>query len=139
MKKIIFAIAFTLGLNAVFAQSNAANRKDLPPDVRAEKASQRWAKDLALSAEQTGKIKTAILTRITNMNALKAKNVTDKKAFHAEAKTIKETFYSEIKTILSAEQLQKFEAQKAAMKQKHKDKKQGNTTGAGSGNLDDID
>lgn len=107
-----------LGASHLFAQ-----KKALSPEERAEKAKQKLSKELSLSSEQAEKVKSIILARNTEIQNLRAQNITDKKAFHSQAKTIREKARAELKATLTEEQYKKFEAKKAEMKKKRMSQK----------------
>lgn len=138
MKKFLYTLAFALGMNATFAQTTV-NKKEMSPEIRAEKTSQKWSKELGLSVDQKDKVKSIIINRINNMNALRAKNLTDKKAFHKEAKSINENFENDLKGTLSTDQFQKYMAFKEKMKKKHKEKKQTKSKVGVSDDVDEMD
>lgn len=135
MKKLMIMMLLFLAMNAVYAQKG--NFKNVPPAERADKAAKHLTKVLALTPVQAEKVKTAVINRVTEMYALRDKNMTDKKAFHAEAKKIKATWESELSNIISPEQMQKYTAMKAEIKSKHKANKQ--TQGAAPANTDAYD
>lgn len=135
MKKIMIMMLLVLGMNAVYAQKG--NFKNVPPAERADKAVKHLTKVLALTPVQAEKVKSAVFTRITEMYALRDKNMTDKNEFHTEAKKIKGAWESELSNIISPEQMQKYTAMKAELKSKHKANKQ--AQGAAPADTDTYD
>lgn len=93
-----------------------AERKN--PTNRAEKRVEKWKSDLSLSDAQAIKVKAALVTKMTKMEALKEK-AGDEKVDKTERKTIQTAFETELKSILSAEQFTKYEQIKADKKEKH--------------------
>ncbi|PIY11343.1 MAG: hypothetical protein COZ18_04110 [Flexibacter sp. CG_4_10_14_3_um_filter_32_15] len=104
------------------AEALQAERKD--PNNRAEKRVEKWKTELSLSDAQATKVKTALVTKMTKMQALR-EAAGDEKVDKTERKAIKTAFETELKSILSAEQFTKYEQLKAEKKAKHGKGKKG--------------
>jgi len=98
------------------AEALHAEHKD--PTNRAEKRIEKMKTELSLSDAQATKVKAALVTKMTKMQALKEK-AGDDKVDKTERKTIKTAFETELKSILSSEQFTKYEQMKADKKAKH--------------------
>lgn len=98
------------------AEALKAERKN--PANRAEKHVQKMKTELSLSDTQTPKVKAALVTKMTKMQALKEK-AGDAKVDKTERKAVKTAFETELKSILSSEQFTKYEQIKADKKAKH--------------------
>lgn len=105
------------------AEALHAEHKD--PTKRAEKRVEKWKTELSLSDEQATKVKAALVTKMTKMQALKEADNEDEKANKTERKAIKTAFETELKSILSSEQFAKYEQIKADKKAKHGNHKKG--------------
>ncbi|WP_375562726.1 Spy/CpxP family protein refolding chaperone [Bernardetia sp. OM2101] len=108
------------------AEALHAEHKD--PNKRAEKRVEKWKTELSLSDAQATKVKAALVTKMTKMQALReaAKDKgDDEKVDKIERKAIKTAFETELKSILSSEQFAKYEQIKAEKKGKHGNHKKG--------------
>ena len=129
MKKValILAVAMSIvGLTNSYAQQDKKGKSkgemaQKSPEEMASKRSEMWKKELGLSDEQTGQMKTAISERITKIGA--AKVLTDKVAKKDAMAAAKTEYDAKVKTILTPEQSTKFTAKKEEMKKKNADKK----------------
>ena len=90
-----------------------AEHKD--PNKRAEKRVEKWKSELSLSEAQATKVKAALVTKITKIQALK-EAADENKVDKAERKAINTAFETELKSILSSEQFTKYEKIKAEKK-----------------------
>lgn len=98
------------------AEALRAEHKD--PKNRAEKRIEKWKSELSLSDTQSIKVKAALVTKMTKMQALK-EAAKDEKIDKTEGKAIKIAFETELKSILSSEQFTKYEQIKTEKKDKH--------------------
>ncbi len=98
------------------AEALKAERKN--PEKRAEKRVEKWKSELSLNDAQTAKVKTALVTKMTKMQALK-EAAGEQKVDKSERKAINVAFETELKSILSNEQFVKYEQLKAEKKAKH--------------------
>lgn len=98
------------------AEALHAEHKD--PAKRAEKRIEKLKSELSLTDAQATKVKAALVTKMTKMQALK-EAAGEEKVNKTERKAIKTAFETELKSILSTEQFAKYEQIKADKKAKH--------------------
>ncbi|MBO9703040.1 MAG: hypothetical protein J7604_22690 [Sporocytophaga sp.] len=120
MKKILSTVIFSAFIAFTsFAQNqgqhqghqhNGGGHEQKTPEERAEAHAQRLTKELSLTADQTGQVKTIILTQEQKAEEIRAKykTATDKKAEHQEMEALKTSSEGEIEKILTADQLTKY-------------------------------
>ncbi|AFM04912.1 hypothetical protein Fleli_2547 [Bernardetia litoralis DSM 6794] len=111
------------------AEALRAEHKD--PNNRAEKRVEKMKTELSLNDAQATKVKAALVTEMTKMQALK-EAAGEEKVDKSERKALKTAFETELKSILSDEQFTKYEAIKAEKKAKqgkHKKGKKGHRKG----------
>lgn len=102
---------------------------------RTEKALKHLTKQLSLSADQGTKTKALLEARFTQIKAAYDKAATDKdrKAFNTSRKEALTKFDADFKSILTADQLSKYDALKAKMREKAKAKLEERKGGAKPG------
>lgn len=119
MKKIIFLMAMTvLATGAISAKSPAVyvqqGQGQSSPEERAERMTNMMTKQLALSADQSTKLKPILLARATEQTELRQKMQTgDRKLAMEEVKKLNEKYNTQIKAVLTAEQYTKYETLQA--------------------------
>ncbi|MBA3663862.1 MAG: hypothetical protein H0W61_06600 [Bacteroidetes bacterium] len=134
MKKIILALTLVAGLCTVCdaqesktgAPQEKGDKKNLTPEDRAKRGTDRAAKEFGLTADQKTKWEAATLERIKANSPLheKMKGSTtpeERKALHVQAKTNNEKFDSTVKGFLTAEQKTKYDAKIEELKKKRKE------------------
>ncbi|WP_291726242.1 Spy/CpxP family protein refolding chaperone [Bernardetia sp.] len=102
------------------AEALRAEHKD--PEKRAEKRLEKLKSELSLTDAQASKVKSALVTKMTKMQALK-EAAGEERVNKDERKALHTAFENELKSILSDEQFKKYEEIKAEKKGKHKHKK----------------
>jgi periplasmic protein CpxP/Spy len=102
-----------------------AKKSELSAEEMANKKADKLKSELTLTDEQRTKVYQAQLEKITQMKAIKAKNLEDKKAKAKEVKPVNEAFQAKMKTILTPEQLTKWEEMKKNQKEKGKEFRKG--------------
>lgn len=121
-KNLFFAVFAMLFIFAVNAQAQAKKAKK-SPEKRVENQLKKMTELLELTSDQQTKVKAAIETRITAVDAeregAESKEDIDRKAIRAA----KKAFDTEIKGILNEEQTKKYEAWKAEKKEKRREKR----------------
>lgn len=100
-------------------KAEALKEEHKDPNKRAEKRTEKWKTELSLTDAQASKVKAALVTKMTKMQALK-EAAGEEKVNKEERKAIKTAFETELKSILSKEQFAKYEQIKAEKKAKHK-------------------
>lgn len=103
-KLIALGLMVFLTINVVIAQRG---NKNVTPEVRAQKQTERLTKHLSLTESQTTQIAAINLEFANKMTAIKG-NTTDKKASKAAFKTLKTEQSTAIKAVLTPEQLTKY-------------------------------
>jgi protein CpxP len=98
-----------------------ANKSELTAEEMASKKADKLKTELSLTDEQCTQVYQAQLEKITQMKAIKAKNLEDKKAKAKEMKPVNEAFQTKMKSILTPEQLTKWEEMKKNQKEKGKE------------------
>ena len=114
MKRIIL-ILFTVAIASVNALAQGPERSSPPkktPEERAENMTKRLTKELNLSVDQQGKVKSIILKREQ-----------DREKIAKEMKEAPVKVKEELKVVLSPEQFQKFEAKEAEMKKNREERR----------------
>lgn len=148
MKKLLFTVAFMVGVS-MFAQTASPNaneqgksksakskgkggkgkgqeKKNMTPEERADKVSNRMKTELGLTDDQATKVKAITLTRATKMAEIRTKAKTegaDKTALKAERKATHQAWEADLKGIVSAEQFAKYQAKKEERKKKLEERK----------------
>lgn len=132
MKKVIFMIALVLFSVSLQAQNNAEKgktkdktqkAKNLTPEEKADKITNRLKTELTLTEEQTPKVKQATLNRINQVTAAKTKAGEDKKVFGQERKKIFQSWETEMKGILTEDQYKTYLVKKEEKKKKIQENK----------------
>lgn len=95
-------------------------RQEMTPEQRAERETQRMAKELSLTTEQQAKFKSFALERMNEAAPLRAKmksntDKTERGQLFKDMKGIREKFDSNVKSILTEEQLPKWDERKKEM------------------------
>ena len=131
MKRILIAaLAFTLATTLAQAQ-NTPDRKGKPrkehkmksPEDRATKVTDWMTKELALTPEQSTKVKVINLKAFLKLKTLKADTTLAKEQRKAQHKAIKPERRTELKAVLTSEQTEKLKASVKAKKELHKERK----------------
>jgi periplasmic protein CpxP/Spy len=150
MKKTFLIIAIALLSVPVLAQNSKGKGKDqektqkaknLTPEEKATKITNRLKTELALTDEQTPKVNQATLSRINQVAAAKTKAGDDKKIFGQERKKIFQSWETEMKGILTADQYKTYLVKKEEKKKKiqeNKGKKTGQTNEAIEEDLEEV-
>lgn len=107
-------ITFLAG-TAVFAQAQT-QRVHKTPEQKAEHRTAMLTKNLALSADQSAKVKAIFAKSAASMDSLKATKGTDRKATMQSRKAIMANTDAGLKTVLNADQQTKYAALKANFK-----------------------
>ena len=125
MKKIILAMAMSvIATGAISATPTAALLQQGPgqgqrqgqgtPEERAGRMTEMMTKQLALSADQSSKIKPILLARATEQSQMRQKfQGGDRKVAMEEFKKLNEKYNAQIKAVLTAEQYTKYETSQA--------------------------
>jgi periplasmic protein CpxP/Spy len=122
MKKIVLMMAMTvLATGAISAKAPVAyfqqGQGQGTPEERAERQTKMMTEQLALTADQTTKLKPIILARLAEQSALREKmQGGDREAMMAEFRKLNEKYNPQIKAVLTAEQYTKYEANQAQMR-----------------------
>lgn len=125
MKQTLVLALMLLGSIGLFAQGTTkSNAKNLSPTEKADKVSTKFQKKFGLTPEQTAQIKTIALSRATDIQNLKAKNIQDKKTLRLELNQIRANWEKEVSTILTAEQFKTYQDMREAQMKKAKATKQ---------------
>ncbi len=104
------------------AEALKAERKN--PESRAEKRVEKWKTELSLNDAQTAKVKTALITRMTKMKALK-EAAGEERIDKTEVEKLKTAFETELKSILSDEQFANYQEIKTDRKAKRGENRKG--------------
>lgn len=116
MKRIVMMIALVLGVT-VFA--NAQTKVTKTPEQKAQHQTVRLQKKLKLTADQSAKVKSILLTRATKVDSLKQLVANgNRKALRAQLKNIAQNTDQQLKSVFNANQQKSYEAFKAARKAK---------------------
>jgi Spy/CpxP family protein refolding chaperone len=121
MKKIVLLMAMTVfATGAISAKSPSApiqqGQGQGTPEERVERQTKMMTETLALTADQTTKLKPILLARATEQSALREKMQGDREAMMGEFRKLNEKYNPQIKAILTAEQYTKYEANQAQMR-----------------------
>lgn len=122
MKKLTFIIALTVfstGSISASAPSTLLQQEQGQPslEARAHRQIIMINDQLALTPEQTTKLKPIILARVTEQAAIREKIQNgDRQALMGEFRKLNEKYNAQIKTVLTAEQYIKYEASQAQMR-----------------------
>jgi uncharacterized membrane protein len=123
IKITLFSLLFFfVGMTTTFAQSDRGKEmrnKNANPEEKAEKRSQKWKTEFALNDTQTSQLKTALLTRMTDMEAVKRKDKSPEK--REQRKAIMTQFDTQVKSIFTAEQYVAYQKKKDEKKAKMKE------------------
>lgn len=113
MKKIVFAIAFSLAAPAAFAQAQQAQAKSQQAEPsleqRAEAITAGFAKNLRLSPQQTQKVYAINLTSLKQAEEAKAKHKNNPKKLVQQMDMISQTRLSQLKDVLTPHQFQQYQ------------------------------
>jgi len=115
MKKAILASALALMTVMTFAQE----KKQRTPEERAQKATEKMAKELNLSEEQKEKVLEINLQKAKEMQQLKE----EMKVLKEKRKKLRDEHAEQMKSVLSEEQYQKYLQMREEMKKKHQEKR----------------
>jgi protein CpxP len=131
MKKILLILLALLTLVSVNAQNNVksksnkseSEKKQVTPEARAEKITNRLTTELTLTEDQKPKVKQITLERIKATNEARAKAGDDKNAFKTEKKVIFQKWETNLLSVLNQDQQKTYFVKKEERKQKIKEKK----------------
>ncbi len=130
---LLSLLFFFIGMTTTFAQSERGKQmrnKNATPTEKAEKKSQKWKTKFSLNDTQTAQLKTALIKRMTDMEAIKGQGKSpDKKA---QRQTIMQEFDTQVKSIFTTSQYAEYEKMKEEKKDKMKENK-GKGKGKGKG------
>jgi periplasmic protein CpxP/Spy len=110
---------------AKWQENKKKERKDKSPEEKAAMRAAHMRESLGLTDEQTAKVESAVLTKMTKSKEIRAKYPEDKDAAKKELKPIHAQFEASMKEILTPEQFAKWkEMKKSHPKKGDKRKKQ---------------
>lgn len=120
MKKLIVVTIALFASTLVMAQE----KKEKPSaEERAEKRTEKMAKDLELSEEQKDKVYELVLNSIKERDQVREENKALKEERREKKKAEIEEFDAEMKSILTDGQAEVWEAKKAERKGKHDERR----------------
>jgi len=132
---------FFVGMTTTFAQSERGKEmrnKNATPEGKAEKRSQKWKTEFNLNDTQTYQVKAALLTQITETDAIKGEGKNPEKK--EQRKAIMTQFDAQVKSIFTTEQYAAYEKKKEEKKTKMKENRgQGKKGNKGQGQDSDDD
>ena len=105
--------------------ANAQTRVKKTPEQKAQHITKMLEKKLALSADQSAKVKAIVFKRATQMDSLKnvTASTTDRKQHRGARKQILTGADQELKAVLTADQQKTYAELKASMKERMKGKR----------------
>ena len=124
MKKLILIGSSVLMLSiASIAQTSTPTPKSA--QERTEKATEKWTKELGLSAEQVEKVKVILMEKNETVDAVKTKKASgvDKKEYKGDRKEAMDKRDEQMKAVLTPEQYTKYLSVREQMKTKRVEKK----------------
>jgi len=119
MKTLVLMLCLALvGATATTAQAQGQGRSEDKPNAEemAAKKTAKLTEALALTEAQQTLVNAIVLEKLTQKEELKNTRLTEDER-RAGMKEVKASFDAKLKAILTAEQLTKYEAHKAEMKQ----------------------
>ena len=114
-------IFFFVGMTTTFAQKRGKRDSNATPTEKAEKKSQKWKTEFSLNDTQTAQLKTALITRITAMDAAKGGEKSPEK--REQRKAVMTQFDTQVKGILDDTQYAAYQKMKEEKKGKRKGKR----------------
>lgn len=119
---LLSLLFFFVGMTTTFAQKRGGQNDDNgTPTEKAEKKSQKWKTKFNLNDTQTAQLKTALITRITAMDAAKGGEKSPEK--REQRKAVMTQFDTQVKSILDATQYAAYQKMKEEKKAKRKGKR----------------
>lgn len=118
---LLSLLFFFVGMTTTFAQKRGKRDSNATPTEKAEKKSQKWKTKFSLNDTQTAQLKTALITRITAMDAVKGEGKSPEK--REQRKAIMTQFDTQVKNILDATQYAAYQKMKEEKKGKRKGKR----------------
>jgi hypothetical protein len=118
MKKLLVGALMSIMALSTFAQTTEREHKS--PQEKAALRAEKMKTQLGLTDEQTKKVETAILVKMTKAKEIRTKHAEDKEAIRKEMLPVNEQFKATMKEILTAEQYAQWQEMKKAHRGKGK-------------------